>query len=102
MPGTIRAELDRIWCEVLRTEQVEDDDDFFDSGGDSLSAARMTSLGRRIGLPVGAADILRNPRFGDLVDVLQDELQRTTPPGAPPGALPGTAAGNPPHSSAGP
>jgi amino acid adenylation domain-containing protein len=43
-PGTpIEKELTKIWAEVLSTDEVGIDDDFFDLGGHSLSATRIIS-----------------------------------------------------------
>ncbi len=43
-PGTpIEKELAKIWAEVLSTDEVGIDDDFFDLGGHSLLATRIIS-----------------------------------------------------------
>lgn len=66
----IRREFTSIWSEVLNVSQVADADDFFDLGGDSLAAARMTAMARRANVPLRAIDVLRNPQFGDLLAVV--------------------------------
>jgi hypothetical protein len=63
----IRHELQSMWIKVLGVSQVGDTDDFFDQGGDSLAAARMTSLARSADIPLRAMDVLKNPCFTDLV-----------------------------------
>lgn len=66
----IRREFTSIWSEVLSVSQVADGDDFFDLGGDSLVAARMTAMAKRANVPLRAVDVMRNPRFGDLLAVV--------------------------------
>ncbi|GAA4873196.1 phosphopantetheine-binding protein [Kitasatospora terrestris] len=64
------AELEQIWMEVLGVDAVDPDDDFFDLGGHSLSALRLSTLIRQeLGLAVELAHVLENPRFGDLLAV---------------------------------
>ncbi|MEO6114774.1 MAG: phosphopantetheine-binding protein [Jatrophihabitantaceae bacterium] len=77
----LRGEVGRIWREVLGATQVENDDDFFDSGGDSLAAAKMTSLARRTGLPLRASEVMRYPRFADLVHVLREKATQASADG---------------------
>ena len=51
-----------VWREVLRTEVVGTDDNFFDIGGDSLLAAQVLSLLRaRLARPVSLTDLFRFP-----------------------------------------
>lgn len=46
----LEAEITRIWQEVLVIESVSPDDSFFDLGGDSLSAIRVTLAMERAGV----------------------------------------------------
>lgn len=39
--GDIEAVVARVWCDVLGLDDIDDDADFFLSGGDSRSAAVM-------------------------------------------------------------
>jgi natural product biosynthesis luciferase-like monooxygenase protein len=51
-----------IWREVLRSDGVGTDDNFFDIGGDSLLAAQVLSLLRgRLSQPVSLTDLFRFP-----------------------------------------
>lgn len=68
----VQRELRSIWMTVLNVPEIADTDDFFDLGGDSLIAARMTSLARKAEVPLRAIDILKHPRFTDLVTVVHD------------------------------
>jgi len=74
-----RQELATIWMQVLDVSQVADADDFFDLGGDSLAAARMTSMAQRVDVPLRAVDVLKNPRFGDLQSVVHRKVLDATP-----------------------
>ncbi|WP_380282225.1 phosphopantetheine-binding protein [Kitasatospora purpeofusca] len=64
------AEFEQVWMEVLGVDAVDQDDDFFDLGGHSLSALRLSMLARQeLGLAVELNHVLENPRFGDLLAV---------------------------------
>ncbi len=65
-----RGMLTSIWSEILNIDEIDDADDFFELGGDSLAAARMTTMARRADVPLRAVDVLQYPRFGDLVYVV--------------------------------
>jgi len=65
--------------QVLDVSQVADADDFFELGGDSLVAARMTSMAQRVDIPLRAIDVLKNPRFGDLHAVVHRKVLGATP-----------------------
>lgn len=55
------AEFEELWMEVLGVDTVDDDDDFFDLGGHSLSALRLSTLIRQELKPGG--DV--RPRAGE-------------------------------------
>ncbi|MCX4390811.1 phosphopantetheine-binding protein [Micromonospora peucetia] len=64
------GEFEQLWMEVLGVDTVDDDDDFFDLGGHSLSALRLSTLIRQeLNLAVMFGHVLENPRFADLRDV---------------------------------
>ncbi|WP_327063701.1 phosphopantetheine-binding protein [Kitasatospora purpeofusca] len=64
------AEFEQLWMEVLGVDEVHEHDDFFDLGGHSLSALRLSTLIRQeLNRPVDLADVLHNPRYGDLLAV---------------------------------
>jgi acyl carrier protein len=75
---TLRAAL----AEVLDVEQVEDADDFFDLGGDSLRAARLLALVReRTGVEVPLREFYPEPTLERLVSLVS--VRRVPPvPGA--------------------
>jgi hypothetical protein len=74
----IRHELTSIWSEILSVSHVADDDDFFDLGGDSLAAAKMTAMAKRANVPLRAVDVLRNPQFGDLLALVNGKVADDT------------------------
>ncbi|GGQ76001.1 phosphopantetheine-binding protein [Couchioplanes azureus] len=64
------AQLEELWMEVLGVDEVDDEDDFFDLGGHSLSALRLSTLIRQeLNLAVMFGHVLENPRFADLRDI---------------------------------
>ena len=55
-----------IFKHVLGVEELSIDDDFFDLGGTSLSASKVTMLAMEKGLPVSYSDVFDNPTIIDL------------------------------------
>lgn len=60
-----RTEAERqllaIWKEVLNTDAIGIDTDFFSAGGDSISAIRVLSRCKQVGLEVEFAKLFRHP-----------------------------------------
>jgi amino acid adenylation domain-containing protein/non-ribosomal peptide synthase protein (TIGR01720 family) len=76
MPSTdIEQRLQQLWAHVLNIEPLSIglDDSFFRLGGDSISAMKLVSEGRRDQLQLSVADIFRNPK---LVTMAQSILER--------------------------
>jgi hypothetical protein len=66
--------LSGLWHEVLG-RQPDHDADFFDLGGDSMRAARLTSQVKRVlSKGVRMRVVFDNPRFADYVKAV-DELR---------------------------
>jgi acyl carrier protein len=64
------AEFALLWMEVLGVDEIDEHDDFFDLGGHSLSALRLSTLVRQeLNLAVMFGHVLENPRYADLVAV---------------------------------
>lgn len=75
----VLAAFERLWMEVLGLDTVDDDDDFFDLGGHSLSAIRLSTLIREeLNLAVEYAQVLEHPIYADL-----REIVRHAPPEKP-------------------
>ncbi|WP_328584779.1 non-ribosomal peptide synthetase [Streptomyces sp. NBC_00370] len=58
--------LARIWAEVLHADRVGIDDDFFDLGGDSIRAVRISGTARESGVPVSIPDLYECRTVGAL------------------------------------
>jgi hypothetical protein len=68
--GDWEVELEQLWTEVLGVDEVDPDDDFFDLGGHSLSALRLSTLIRQeLNRAVMFGHVLENPRYADLLAV---------------------------------
>lgn len=69
-----------IWQEVLTAPPPSDEEDFFDAGGDSLSAmAFLATLRDRLDRPVPDNLLFEAPRFGAFVARLADSAAVETP-----------------------
>jgi acyl carrier protein len=69
---TALAGFERLWMDVLGVDTIDEDDDFLDLGGHSLSAIRLSTLIREeLGLTVSFGDILQNTLYADLREVVR-------------------------------
>ncbi|EMD23718.1 type I polyketide synthase [Amycolatopsis azurea] len=88
--------LAALWAEVLGTTGSDEDEDFFEAGGDSLLALRLSSaIQHTLGLHASPQDILASPTLRCLRTRLSgpDEQERSLhafplPPGATPNGPP--------------
>ncbi|MCF7549503.1 non-ribosomal peptide synthetase [Pseudonocardia sp. WMMC193] len=82
-----RTPVEQLLCEAvaetLGVPSVGIDDDFFDLGGDSLSAIALAGRARAVGLPVRVRDVLRYPTVAQLVE--QGTAADVDEPAADPG-----------------
>lgn len=61
-----------VWTEVLGIDGIEPGDDFFDLGGDSVVAARLTALlQERLGIEVPLLTVFDHPTVGELATELE-------------------------------
>ncbi|WP_183121207.1 amino acid adenylation domain-containing protein [Nocardia seriolae] len=76
-PATpIERTVARIFADVLRIERVGREDDFFELGGNSLSATRLAArLADEVGVPVTVRDAFDATTVGDLALVLSARIQ---------------------------
>lgn len=69
---TLETELIIIWQELLEKEQVRLDDDFFESGGDSLKAGELLTIVRgKYEVSVSLRDFFRNPSVAGLQETIE-------------------------------
>jgi mycobactin peptide synthetase MbtE len=90
--GVVAAEVRRVWADVLETDHVSGNANFFDLGGTSLHAIRFASRIRStLGRDLSVADVFEQPRLEDLVAALANQANdvvkatdgaATTPPGS--------------------
>jgi acyl carrier protein len=56
----------RLWAQLLNCDHVERDDDFFDLGGNSILAVRMTvTINEQLDIRTGLNDIVEYPTVGE-------------------------------------
>lgn len=66
-----RAVVLEIWRDVLEVEDADDDDSFFNLGGDSLLAMEFTAtIEERLGVEVPLGELFDRPTFGAVVDTV--------------------------------
>ncbi|KUJ70414.1 hypothetical protein ACZ90_03190 [Streptomyces albus subsp. albus] len=88
-PDGDSAGLARIWTQVLGTDGVRVEDDFFALGGDSLMAVRLRGrIHQESGVAVPLSEFLEQPTFGRLLALAREAAgTRPTPTAALPGEL---------------
>jgi hypothetical protein len=68
--NTWETDFAQLWMEVLGVDTADEHDDFFDLGGHSLSALRLSTLIRQdLDRDVQLNHVLENPRYADLLAV---------------------------------
>ena len=65
-PDEAFATLARLLGELLGVHDVRPDDDFFELGGDSITAIQLVSRAREAGLPLDVAAVTSQPTLGAL------------------------------------
>ncbi|KAI0124127.1 hypothetical protein BJ170DRAFT_586137 [Xylariales sp. AK1849] len=69
----IEDQLRGIWIEVLRcSPEIGAHAHFVQLGGDSVTAMRLVAAAQGVGIRIGVADILQNPRLSDLARVAEN------------------------------
>ncbi len=64
--------LREAWKEVFDTEEVSDDADFFEEGGDSIKAVQLSSWLVQKGIKLDLGKIFYTPVFSQLADTLEE------------------------------
>lgn len=81
--GVVRH-LAQMWCEVLRLDAVRLSDNFFDLGGNSLTAAKLVGLlSDRFGLAIAVVDVYQYSTLAALADHCRG-LSTPQSPSSPP------------------
>jgi phthiocerol/phenolphthiocerol synthesis type-I polyketide synthase E len=69
--------IEEIWCDLLGVTAVRPEDDFFDFGGDSMLAIRVTSrLEKALGVELPVRLLLEFPRVDDLARAVEAVISR--------------------------
>lgn len=64
------------WADVFETEEVSYADDFFEIGGNSLSATRLlATIQDRLGVELSLRDLFDHPTVGELSEMAEQELE---------------------------
>jgi amino acid adenylation domain-containing protein len=71
----VEKELAGIWTELLRTEQIGVDDNFFDLGGHSLLATQLLSRVRmHFHVEAALQDFFKRPTIMNLAEVIEEDV----------------------------
>ncbi|KAK7996767.1 hypothetical protein PG989_004807 [Apiospora arundinis] len=69
----LEEQLRRIWAEMLGcSAKIGANANFQQLGGDSVTAMRIVAAAQGVGIRIGVADILKNPRLSDLARVADE------------------------------
>jgi amino acid adenylation domain-containing protein len=96
--GSIAARLREIFQQTLRTEDVGDDDSFFEWGGDSITAIQVAARAKAAGLDITVADVLAMETVRNLANLVTSGGDAATvapapvAPRPPVGSSPATGA----------
>jgi amino acid adenylation domain-containing protein len=74
----IEVQLANLWRTVLRIQRVGIDDNFFDLGGDSISAIQIVAKANDAGIPLSTHQLFQHQTVADLAAVVQDSTQINT------------------------
>jgi acyl carrier protein len=68
--------LAKIWRQVLETDEVGMQDDFFQRGGDSLAAAHVAvEIEKTFGRKLGLADLMQAPTVGKMAYLISRQCE---------------------------
>ncbi|KAF5856599.1 hypothetical protein ETB97_007099 [Aspergillus alliaceus] len=82
-----------LWAETLQipAEQIGADDNFFDLGGDSVKAMRMSNLARQLGRRISLLDMFNHSTLSELARATEQSLHDIADDDYHPGSLLGIA-----------
>lgn len=68
-PDPVTTRLAELWREVLRTDHIDGESDFFALGGHSLLAVRLTVFAAEaFGVELGPADLMADSSFAGMAE----------------------------------
>ncbi len=73
--STAEQQVAQLWANVLDLDldQIGVNENFFHLGGNSIDAMKVVAEGRKIGLELTVADILRYPTLNELAEKIRDQ-----------------------------
>ncbi len=78
-PSSKSTDLAQIWQHTLGLAQVNDGDDFFEMGGNSLLAVTLiTEINNAFSLNLGLASLIQHPKFADFKKLTQPQALLVT------------------------
>ncbi|MDF3055482.1 MAG: putative ATPase, partial [Gammaproteobacteria bacterium] len=75
--GIFSQQIATIWAETLDLSSAALDQHFFDSGGDSSSATKLTRKIKELGLNLSIDDLLQNPTFNQFSNHINNIYSNT-------------------------
>lgn len=79
MSADLKDDIRGIWMNVLGTDAVSDETDFFVAGGDSaLAMSLLLSIEERVELMLEPSTLYEHPVFADFVGAVQTALSIQT------------------------
>ncbi|MCT4687856.1 non-ribosomal peptide synthetase [Vallitalea sp.] len=69
-------EIARIWCNILKYDEIGIDDNFFELGGDSLLAIQVINVFKEENINIALKDIFDNPTIELLTSFIDKELSK--------------------------
>ncbi|MEO6089071.1 MAG: condensation domain-containing protein [Umezawaea sp.] len=84
--------LAALWQDLLKVAVIGVHDDFFDIGGDSMTAIQAVSVARRAGFAFTPRQLVANPTIAELCAALGEEPEPVADQGPVDGDLPPTGA----------
>jgi len=75
-----RSALAKIWCQILELEEVRDEMDFFDEGGDSLAVVELAeAIADELGQEIELGMLFENARFDRFVAAFETTTNAEVP-----------------------
>jgi acyl carrier protein len=76
---SIATTVTEIWSEVLKTDDIGPNDDFFDLGGTSLGLISVVmKMSERFGVPLETGIVTQGATVASLASAVNEKLSNTT------------------------